>query len=83
VRLTDVGVTDVRLHVHRHHDDNSVSIQVEIKTETPTRSHTKLLNCRKLQRQLRPGGILLLHDHLFAYSSTDESSRAETFAALD
>ncbi len=38
---------------------------------------------RMLQRQLRPGSILLLHDHLFAYSSTDEPSRAETFAALD
>ncbi len=36
-----------------------------------------------LQRQLRPGSILLLHDQLFAYSSTDESSRTETFAALD
>lgn len=36
-----------------------------------------------LRRQLRPGSIVLLHDQLFTYSSTDEPSRAEVFAALD
>jgi peptidoglycan/xylan/chitin deacetylase (PgdA/CDA1 family) len=36
-----------------------------------------------LWRQLRPGSIVLLHDQLFAYSSTDEPSRAHVFDALD
>lgn len=45
--------------------------------------HDRHWTFQMLQRQLRPGSILLLHDHLFAYSSTDEASRVETFAALD
>jgi peptidoglycan/xylan/chitin deacetylase (PgdA/CDA1 family) len=38
---------------------------------------------RVFERQLRPGSIVLMHDQLFVYSSTDEPSRAEPFAALE
>jgi len=36
-----------------------------------------------VQMQLKPGSIVLLHDQLFAYSSTDERSREATLAAVD
>jgi len=36
-----------------------------------------------VRKQLRPGSIVLLHDQLFAYSSSDERSREATLAAVD
>ena len=36
-----------------------------------------------LQRRLKPGSIVLLHDRLFAYSSSDERSRESTIAVVD
>jgi peptidoglycan/xylan/chitin deacetylase (PgdA/CDA1 family) len=36
-----------------------------------------------LERQMKPGGIVLLHDQLFAYATSDEPSRAQLLAALE
>jgi hypothetical protein len=35
------------------------------------------------ERQLRPGSIVLMHDQLFVFSTTDRPSRTEAFAALE
>ncbi len=36
-----------------------------------------------VNRQLKPGSIVLMHDHLFAYSTSDEWSREPMLLALD
>ena len=36
-----------------------------------------------VERQLRPGSIVLMHDHLFAYSTADETSRETMLLALE
>lgn len=36
-----------------------------------------------VERQLKPGSIVLMHDHLFAYSTEDETSREPMLLALE
>ncbi len=36
-----------------------------------------------VERQLKPGSIVLMHDHLFAYSTADEPSREPMLLALE
>ncbi len=37
----------------------------------------------EVQRQLKPGGIVLMHDQLFAYSDADRCARDDMLAAVD
>jgi peptidoglycan-N-acetylglucosamine deacetylase len=38
---------------------------------------------RALERQMKPGGIVLLHDQLFAYADSDERARNELLIVLE